>query len=450
MNLFTALITLAARKHAMDNRDTYRSRDGFNFESDDSKFPYDGYQFYGTKKAAIFNYSNEVFRRKKASGAEGLYLIDGGNIPSDMATSTSYAAPPNTDDLNPVISCTLNKGTAGRLESVTAINLSPNRLPESPTPCVAERYPLPDINPEEGKDQKPNFMYMPMYQYSCSKHPRAAGLAHEDNYDCLKKPMNASNPAGFCCAAAAGCMNGVKFFRKSVDADGKPAWATVPKVFFELVDCLGSSGGDPSKLPADTSRESFKREECGYQQSCNSGFSFGFAGTADIGQLDGPTGGGCATEKIGDTAWVPHSFGVTRLYNISGNTECNSCKSPGGIVYITGYTDCFYCEQRCWKIDPVSQLAFAPCSGPDGAVVPNRVKKKCEGATSTGKSQYCACNFTDKIEMGGTTGTIYYSSFQWPTNMFTNWAPIGLSGPGGTLASTSCNGEFVNGCDEVS
>ena len=433
----------------MDNRDTYRSRDGFNFESDDSKFPYDGYQFYGTKKAAIFNYSNEVFRRKKASGAEGLYLIDGGNIPSDMATSASYAAPPNTDDLNPVISCTLNKGTAGRLESVTAINLSPNRLPESPTPCVAERYPLPDINPEEGKDQKPNFMYMPMYQYSCSKHPRAAGLAHEDNYDCLKKPMNASNPEGFCCAAAAGCMTNIQFFKKTTDLDGKPAWAILGQgPFFEIFNCLGSSGGDPSKLPADTSRESFKREECGYQNSCRAGFNKGFSGAPNGGcQV---YGGDCGCEIEGDTKWAPTFFGISRLYNITGNTECDSCKSPGGIVYIDGYTDCFYCEQECWLMDPISKMYTARCTNPDGTLVPNRLKKKCNDAVSTGKSQFCACNFTDKFDIGGTWGTIYFSSFQYPTNMFTNWAPIGLSGAGGTLASTSCNGEFVNGCDEVS
>jgi len=435
----------------MDNRDTYRSKNGFNFESDDSKFPYDGYQFYGTKKAAIFNYSNEVFRRKKASGAEGLYLINGGNIPSDMADSTSYAAPPNTDDLHPVIACTLNKGTAGRLESITALNLSPNRIPETPTPCIAPKYVLPDINPEEGKDQKPNFMYMPMYQYSCSKHPRAAGLAHEDNYDCLKKSMTAGNAEGFCCATAAGCMAGLNFFQKIVDAAGKPSWRTVPKVpFFALVSCLGSSGGDPTKLPKDTSREGFMREECNYQNNCRAGFSLGFAGTGDVGKLDGPTGAGCATERVGDMAWIPYSFGVTRLYNISGNTECNSCKTPGGIVYITGYTDCFYCEQQCWMVDPKLNLGIGPCIGADGNVIPHRIRKKCNDATSTGMSQFCACNNNDTIDMGGNTGTIYSTTFQYPTNMFTNWAPIGLSGAGGSLSSTSCNGEFVYNCDEVS
>jgi len=419
----------------MDNRDTYRSKNGFNFESDDSKFPYDGYQFYGTKKAAIFNYSNEVFRRKKASGAEGLYLIDGGNIPSDMADSTSYAAPPNSDDLHPVIACTLNKGTAGRLESVTAINLSPNRLPESPTPCVAERYPLPAINPEEGKDQKPNFMYMPMYQYSCSKHPRAAGLAHEDNYDCLKKPMNASNAEGFCCDAAAGCLSSIQFFQKSVGLDGKPVWLNLAKDFFEIFYCSEQNKG-------------FTREECGYQNSCKAGFNKGFSVAPNGGcQVYGAD---CGCEIKGNTKWAPAAFGISRVYNITGNTDCNSCTSPGGIVYIDGYTDCFYCEQECWLLDPIANIYSFRCTNPDGTIVPNRRKRKCNEAVSTGKSQFCACNFTDKFDIGGTHGTIYYSSFQYPTNMFSNWAPIGLSGPGGTLASTSCNGEFVNGCDEVS
>lgn len=438
----------------MDNRDTYRSKNGFNFESDDSKFPYDGYQFYGTKKAAIFNYSEEVFRRKKASGDVGLYLIDGGNIPSDMADSAAYAAPPDPDNLYPTISCSLNKGTAGRLEKVTAVNLSPNRIAEVPTPCVAPKYPLPDINPEEGKDQKPNFMYMPMYQYSCSKHPRAAGLAHEDNYDCLKKSMNAGNAEGFCCAAAAGCMSSAKFFKKFVDLNGKAGFTQLPKVFFEVVNCLGSSGGNPSKLPADTSKEGFRREECDYQNSCRAGYSLGFAGTGDIGKMDGPSGAGCATEKTGNTAWIPYNFGVTRLYNISGNTECDSCKAPGGIVYINGYTDCFYCEQSCWVTNEQG-LAIARCVDAQGNGVPNRVKKKCSdpanssGSGGSGGSQFCACNFTDTIEFGGTTGTVYSSSFQYPTYMFANWSPIGLMGDG-SLGSTSCNGEFVYNCDEVS
>jgi hypothetical protein len=440
----------------MDNRDTYRSKNGFNFESDDSKFPYDGYQFYGTKKAAIFNYSNEVFRRKKASGAEGLYLIDGGNIPSDMAGSASYASPPDSEHPYPTVSCDLNKGTAGRLESVTAINLSPNRLPETATPCVAPKYPLPDINPEEGKDQKPNFMYMPMYQYSCSKHPRAAGLAHEDNYDCLKKPMTAGNAGGFCCAAAAECMLGVQFFKKTVDLNGKPGFQQLNREpFFQFVSCLGPFGGSSVGLPPDITKESFYREECNYQASCKSGYSYGFAGTGDIGKVDGPTGAGCANEKDGDTAWLPYAFGVTRLYNISGNTECNSCKAPGGIVYINGYTDCFYCEQKCWKLNDQG-FAIAPCVQSDGTATPRRIKKKCNEATTSGGSggttgsQFCACNFTDTIDFGGTTGTVYATSFQYPTYMFSNWAPIGLSGAGGTLASTSCNGEFVYSCDEIS
>ena len=455
MNLFIVLITLAARKRVMDNRDTYRSKNGFNFESDDSKFPYDGYQFYGTKKAAIFNYSSEVFRRKKASGTEGLYLIDGGNIPSDMASSASYGGPPNPEDPSPTVSCGLNIGTAGRLEAVTAINLSPNRIAEVPTPCVAPKYPLPDINPEEGKDQKPNFMYMPMYQYSCSSHPRAAGLAHEDNYDCLKKSMNAGNAEGFCCASAAGCMSTVRFFKKTVDLKGNPGWTELTKVFFQVVSCLGSTGGSPIGLPADVTKEGFYREECGYQVSCKSGYSYGLAGTGDVGKLDGPSGAGCATEKIGDSAWVPYLFGVTRLYNISGNTQCDSCKSPGGIVNINGYTDCFYCEQKCWKVDPVTGLAIAPCVDADGTVSKNRIKKKCDDASTgggsggPGGSQFCACNFTDTIEFGGTTGTVYVTSFIYPTYMFSNWSPIGLMG-NGSLGSTSCNGEFVYNCDEVS
>lgn len=371
-----------------------------------------------------------------------------------MAGSASYAAPPTTDDPHPVISCTLNKGTAGRLEAVTAINLSPNRIAEVPTPCVPAPYPLPEINPEEGKEQKPNFMYMPMYQYSCSSHPRSAGLAHEDNYDCLKKSMNAGNAEGFCCAAAAGCMANIKFFKKDKDAKGNPVWITQSSSddpFFEIFNCLGSTGGNPGKLPPyyeKGRRESFQREECNFQNSCRAGFNKGWSGAPNGGCQ--AYGGKCKCEDSGTTRWAPLAFGVSRLYNISGNTECDSCKAPGGIVYVDGYTDCWYCMQECWILDELTKLPIKKCTNPDGTVVQPRLSHTCDAPTGGGGgSQFCACNFTDIIEVGGSHGTWYISTFIYPTNMFSNWAPIGLMG-NGSLGSTSCNGEFVYNCDEVS
>lgn len=455
MNLFIVLIILLARKHAMDNRNTYRSRDGFNFESDDSKFPYDGYQFYGTKKAAIFNYSEETFRKKKASGAGGLYLIDGGNIPSDMAGSASYGGPPTTDNPYPTIACGLNVGTATRLEAVTSINLSSNPIAEYPTPCKSlGENTYPELNSEQGTYNKPNFLYLPTYQYSCSDHPRAAGLAHEDNYDCLKKPMSAGNSQGYCCAAAAGCITNGKLFKKGYNLDGTPKFETQPSTedpFFEFFNCLGSTGGNPGKLPPyyqDGRRESFQREECGFQNSCKSGFNKGWMGTGNGGCLS--FSNTCQCTGSGKTRWAPLAFGVSRLYNISGNTECDSCKQPGGMVFIAGYTDCWYCMKECWILNDAG-LPDKRCMEADGTVTPPKITHTCDGATTIGNGggQFCACNFTDTIDVGGSHGQWYITTFSFPTNMFANWSPFGVT-TGGNLGSTSCNGEFVYDCGEVS
>jgi len=410
MNLFTVPIILAARKHAMDS---IRSKNGFDFESDDYKFPYGyGNQFYGTKKTSVFHFSPEVFRRKASNGASGLYLVNGGNIPSDMASSASYAAMPSGDKFQTIV-CTLNRGTASKIEKISALNLSPNIIPTFPTRCNEDPYPLPEVNPEEGKNHKPNFMYLPMYQHSCSTHPRAEGLAHEDNYDCLKSTTGAGNAKGLCCQTVAGCIGGSKICTKSLDLQGKPAFVCQPidGANLSFFDC--NINGD-------------QLEECGYKKSCDVGVNYSVG--LRMWQCYNFSGE-CGCEEINGVTWYPFDCGKSRTFHISGNTDCG-CTGQGGRVFVTGYTDCDYCVRA------------SPGLGTKPVI------KKCTDV-SFGEQQYCECNFTLPFNLGGTFDDGYITSFIYPTYMFSNWMGLTL-GNTGKVQSSSCGGEYHFDCTDIS
>lgn len=392
--------------------DSIRSKNGFDFESDDYKFPYVN-QFYGTKKTAVFNFSPEVFRRKKSNGAAGLYLMNGGNIPSDMASSNAYPGIPSGDSYQTIV-CTLNRGTASKIKPIIALNLSPNTIPKFPTRCNEDPYPLPEINPEEGKNHKPNFMYLPMFQHSCSTHPRASGLAHEDNYDCLKSTTGAGNTKGVCCAEAAGCIAGAKVCFKTKDFDGKPSFS-----------CQSPGGSLLSFFDCATNGD--KLEECGYKKSCDAGinYSVGLGGAWTCASYAGD----CACQEINGVTWYPFNSGKSRTFHIGGNTDCG-CTGQGGRVFITGYTDCDYCQRAS------PGLGFGP------------ITKKCTDV-SFGEQQYCECNFTVEFNLGGTFLPGYMTSFDFPTNMFSNWMGLTLGG-NGTVQSSSCGGEYHFDCTDIS
>ena len=90
-----------------------RVRHSFEFESIDNNNQYNIQQSGLAVRLSAFNYSTTLFRRKQAS-SNGIYRVDGGNIPSDMSTSTTFYPVDLSNGKNPPppIVCNLNIGTA--------------------------------------------------------------------------------------------------------------------------------------------------------------------------------------------------------------------------------------------------------------------------------------------------------------------------------------------------
>lgn len=329
--------------------DSLRSKNQFDYNSDDLKFPYET-QYYGTKKITVFNYSPDVFRRKSSGGASGLFYIQGGNIPSDMASSALFDAPPSGDQPVKIV-CSLNKGTATRIKKVNSLNLSPNDIPLYPTLCDSDPYKPVPIHWEIGQNYKPNFAYLPTYQHSCSDHPRSSGYAHEDNYDCLKSMKDAGTPKGVCCDEVAGCVQKGAIFSKG---KANPYGPDSGNFIFG-----GGSTANPTYRPQANQfyclTNGDKLEECGYQKSCDAGVSYGNSLTnvsmCGAQEAYGWVGfdGVCGCIADGDDRiWYPAVSYTTRTFHISGNKDCGCAGArAGGSVYINGYTDCQYCERWC-------------------------------------------------------------------------------------------------------
>ena len=446
--------------------DSLRSKNGFNYDSDDFKFPY-GTVAYGTKKVTVFNYSPETFRRKNSGGLSGLYYINGGNIPSDMSSSDTFKVRPSGDSYVTLV-CSLNKGTALRNRKVDVLNLSPNDIPLFPTLCDSKYIKANPINYEEGKNHKPNFAYLPAYQYSCSDHPRSSGYAHEDNYDCLKSMKDAGTPKGVCCDQVAGCIHRAQICTAGLENPNGPDSG---KMRF---DCGGQAGGDrggsqwgissPHKFFSETfyclNADGITREECDKTRSCDAGLSFG----ASLGNYVNPCGnpnfkgleGVCQCENGSDpgVVWYPRDAGTTRIFHITGNQDCGCAGSRiGGAVYINGYTDCTYCVQACsspypdgsgcpppvYETDPITKIKV---------LVPATRKSNICTKNTMSEQKFCACNFTFDWPPDAQGNKRYISSFQYPTYQFTNWA--GMAPGGGGLTSVACDSTYHTDCGDIS
>jgi hypothetical protein len=444
--------------------DSLRSKNQFDYNSDDFKFPYE-MKYYGTKKVVFFNYSPETFRRKKA-GDSGLYYIQGGNIPSDMQTSDVYKVRPSGDSYVTLV-CSLNKGTASRVRKAASLNLSPNEIPLFPTLCDSEPYKPVPIHWEIGQNYKPNFAYLPMYQHSCSDHPRSSGFAHEDNYDCLKSMKDAGTPKGVCCDQVVGCIHRAVICTKSLE---NPYGPDSGKYAF---GCGGQAGGNSNGSEwGNAPKHSFfseafycrdkaasGRPECPSTTSCDAGISFG----ASLGNYVNPCGnpkfvaleGTCPCDTSGATTngvtWYPRDAGTTRTFHISGNTDCGCGGARiGGAVYINGYTDCTYCVQACdgtgcpppvWETDPITKIKV---------LVPATKKKvECTQNFSLGENaKFCACNFTFPWTPNSVGEPRFITSFQYPTFQFTNFA--GIAPGGGGLTSVACDSTYYTDCGDIS
>jgi hypothetical protein len=440
-----------SRQYGDKIMDSLRSKHQFDYDSNDFKFPYQpGY--YGTKKVVVFNYSPQIFRRKSSGGLGGLYYIQGGNIPSDMASSALFDAPPSGD--TPVkIVCSLNKGTATRIRRTEVLNLSPNDIPLYPTLCDSDPYKLIPVHWEIGQNHKPNFAYLPAYQYSCSDHPRSSGYAHEDNYDCLKSLKDAGTPKGVCCDEVAGCISRASIFTKGPENPYGPDSGK-----FRFDDGANAGGGQrPQASLKYCLQEGNKLEECGYEKSCDMTISYGNSMTnvSACGnfKINGYAGfdGVCGCIYQGtDLIWYPANSYTTRRFHLSGNKDCGCAGArAGGAVYVNGYTDCQYCERWCTSISGTGCPPGTPAQDANGQPYTKPASsggRVCTKVTMASQ-KYCACNFTFPWAPSEAGLPRYITTFQYPTFQFSNWA--GMAPGGGGLTSVPCDSTYHTDCGEI-
>jgi hypothetical protein len=421
-----------------------RSRDEFAFEEVDNDFPYKINTIgISLKKKVIFNYSSEYFRKKVGQGQMGLYQIFGGNIPSDMEATKTFASTELAGAKNPPppLICNLNKGSATRFKKITALNLSPNLIQDFPTKCDDTLQTKP-IYYETGQQQKPNFLYFTSYQHSNSRHFRAEGDAHEDNYDCLKYYKGgAGDASGFCCQDMCNCIKGLKLFYKSIEniSIQDPKGVIINKQrpsFRENTSVLNKFCCSDTNLP-ELTKTSLCNGEVG-PDNCDFGFlvSEGWPPGAMNANWKGCKGPYYDEEYTGDGNPTLNPDGTIRRYLIGGfrsiifhgggNTNCG-CTGRGGEVSVAGYNDCVGC--RYWSpgepfIDTI----------------------ECTDKPSEPTS-FCECAFTMEVDLG--YGIIYLTTYDNPTYKLSNWKRVEIT-EGGGVRSAGCGGEILYSCSDVS
>lgn len=404
--------------------DSLRSKNGFDFESTDNTFPYgrlDGIEV-GTRKFVLFNYSTTYFRRKQANKNE-LDFISGGNIPSDMSNQVTISTEENSS-----LTCSLIGGNATSLGVVpvtpipnsAVINLSPNNILEVPTICDDKWPPEKEILYEKARQQKPNFIYFPAYQSSASTHPRARGYAHEDNYDCLKKPFGegsyspdiTSNPFT-CCNYYCNCPTFKGFFINTGD-NFNPAY---PEGVFRPIagNTNAIFGGGVQNLEIGT--HCCNGFPIGFEDECSNECNFGYAIT--VTRTTGKLKGVCPDKTSDNGAAIEAVLGsVSKFYKLSGNTNC-SCSGRGGTVVLGGSITCTKCTYQDFSGNSFKEI----------------VEKKCSGSNSSFNGIICSCIFNDKIDIGGTD--IYITTMSYPTFKYTDGQLIEITDTG-EIVSKNC------------
>ena len=512
-----------------------RARHQFAFELQDNSYPYD-IQVNGVgKKIAVFNYSPEYFRRKKSNGG-GLNSIAGGNIPSDMITEGTFSSPnanPDGSSPKPIV-CSLNKGTGARIKSFNTLNLSPNDIQPYPCQCginpewtangcdskladpeYVEKYggrcvklnpPAPgtDGKPvevgitragsadcpmdnswtfEAGKRHKPNFMYLPAHQCSCSKHPRAAGFANEDNYDCLKKNLTNSgavnaNAQAPCCDTFGNCMiNKLTPFKVTqasyVTSDGEVIF--YGPLRFEP-DCLNDPNGGGAKtfmgfscnmllnpLPSKTSGFPLDavqlKQECSSSDKCSFGFLYFFDTQSSLCPekpelKDIPAD---IIAKYGnDILQYINSYPgrYSRTYLAGGNTNCD-CTAKGYVTY-SGSKDCRYCNYAFFPPNnpnpqptPPGGIAPPPTFGPPPTPISIGPIIKCTEKTASPKA-ICGCIWNDELEVKGygVSNKLYVSTLTNPSYRFGNGTKLEI-GDSGEVRDVGCGQEVILNCNDI-
>lgn len=421
--------------------DNLRSKNSFDFESSDNKFPYSvpnefpasGGIPIGYRKFTLFKYSTEYFRKKKSSN-NNLALIDGGNIPSIAegmveSITVEIGVPPEELGLASepeTFVCSLLSGNAKKVIDMPenslpiAINLSPNELIQVPLLCDENAIGGNEILYEKGKQQKPNTIYFPTFQASASKHPRALGFAHEDPYTCLKKNKEGggvkANGTSFCCQEFCQCLPQSARVYTLVDVYGSDPL----RKEFVPVSTLNINGfccQDYPNINLPLAGSSWE-QHCQNSNPCSFGFHIGGEITTMAGLCPPPD----------DETFVADSALVIR-YDGGGNTNCG-CISGGakGKVSIGGVTKCVHC--LFYKFDPNT-----------GEPTDSFSTDEC--TTSNAGHDVCSCIFNETFKIGDTV--YYFSTTDWPTNKFPNGQSIQING--GTVSPKGCGDQYIWDCN---
>lgn len=417
--------------------DNLRSKNSFSFESDDNKFPYQipsGVPI-GKRNHIVFNYSTTYFRRK-LSGSNDLYFIDGGNIPEGMATSvTLESSTISPDDRTQTVTCSTLQGNATKIvpptnyqtgitpyavtnsTNPTVINLSPSTLVKLPRGCNDPPIQEEEILYEKAKQFKPNTLYNAVFQNSQSNHPRAKGFAVEDVYVCLKLINAGGNynvkDNGTCCDYFGRAFgdgtggNGGGAYILEDDYGSDPPTQSFTGRFGNTFNC------------ADLSSSTFYCPEAGNR--CHFGFYL------DINSV------GIMPEKVCKEidGYSPMQAWYTITYLAAGNTDCG-CAGFGGTVTLGSVMKCIQCSYIQSDGDPLN-----PRSTDWG---------ECETDSTTGEAIICENIFNKKVSLGGKD--IYFSTLATPSFKFPDGQRLELT-DAGTLRPVGCGGNILLDCNDV-
>lgn len=485
-----------------------RTKHSFSFESFDNYTPYKIQESGIAKKTSVFSYSTEYFRKKQSS-QNALYFVAGGNIPYNMTKSRSFTPVDlsNGKNIPPPIVCSLNTGSAHPIGIAKVFNLSPNKIPEEP--CVCKRNPQYDalvqsgacvdgseciqeitnpdgstssvsippeiytdctqsseVIPEKGIDQKPNFLYFPTYQPSCSTHPRAAGYAHEDYYDTLKKNVfGAGNNDSRCCDYFCACLGSsltTYFLRKYPNPNftGKPGETikdasgnVIPEYFLEFQSscgpetttfCCGENWRNDYRCtnycdtgwyfsPGDGV---YNLKICpplnqNSDGSTNDDYEFPSDVQSLITELSAISGKEYTPEDF-----YPQSAYFSRTFLLSGNTNCG-CGGQGGVVYYSGTMDCGDCTYF------LPDSMYMP--GWNGGIITIH-SRKCESKSQDPKT-VCGCIFNEEIDFGA-GDKIYLTTLTYPSFRFPTGSILEI-GTDGEIRARGCGDEFIYDCNDI-
>lgn len=423
----------------MNNFIGKRTKHGFDFNSIDNKFPYKIEEIdVGSRKPIIFKYSSIYFRRKQAS-VNTLYEIYGGNIPYDLNSTITVEVEPTggNTELPPPIICNLNKGSAvptGILNisgGKVAVNLSPNNLYEVPTICDAPYPEGEEIIFEKGLNQKPNFMYVATYQNSCSKHPRSKGLAHEDNYTCLKKNIGNGFINGVCCDKFCSCSTYFEGYRINPLSNKFDRCPSVRKGTPNFSICSNTvSGFCCGSTPDVGFGEDFGKNLCS-EDTCNFGYHIAAPGGTDLLLKICPS-------SITDDGYQknPYDGGYAKVYLVSGNKNCG-CSGAGGKVILNGTKECTWCQYQLIKINDDGSFSYKTeltynCNDPQMKSNPRPI---------------CACIFNDKKDFGD--GLVFYiTTMNIPTFKYADGQDLEIT-ENGDVKSVGCDNAIIYGCDDL-